>query len=117
MGFDYTFDVVGIPATIRAAWDNARRGGTVVVVGAGRADAMVEFSAQELFLHDKRLLGSFYGGANIRHDAPRLLGLWQSGRLDLENMISKRITLDDINDGLDALRVPGDLIRQIVTFP
>jgi S-(hydroxymethyl)glutathione dehydrogenase/alcohol dehydrogenase len=116
MGFDYAFDVVGIPATIRSAWDNARRGGTVVVVGAGRADAMVEFSAQELFLHDKRLLGSFYGGATVRRDYLRLLGLWREGRLDLAGMISKRITLDEINDGLDALRGPGTLIRQIVTF-
>jgi S-(hydroxymethyl)glutathione dehydrogenase/alcohol dehydrogenase len=116
MGFDYTFDVVGIPATIRSAWDNARRGGTVVVVGAGRADVMVEFSAQELFLHDKRLLGSFYGGANVHRDYQRLLSLWRNGRLDLEGMISKRITLDEINDGLDALRGPGSLIRQIVTF-
>jgi S-(hydroxymethyl)glutathione dehydrogenase/alcohol dehydrogenase len=116
MGFDYSFDVVGIPATIRAAWDNARRGGTVVVVGAGRADAMVSFSAQELFLHDKRLLGSFYGGANVHRDYQRLLDLWRAGRLDLEGMISKRITLDEINEGLDALRQPGALVRQIVTF-
>ena len=116
MGFDYTFDVVGVPATIRSAWDNARRGGTVVIVGAGRADVLVEFSAQELFLHDKRLLGSFYGGANVRRDYQRLLSLWRNGRLDLAGMISKRITLDEINDGLDALRGPGSLIRQIVTF-
>jgi S-(hydroxymethyl)glutathione dehydrogenase/alcohol dehydrogenase len=116
MGFDYTFDVVGLPATIRSAWDNARRGGTVVIVGAGRADAMVSFSAQELFLHDKRLLGSFYGGANVHHDNQRLLGLWRTGRLDLAGMISRRITLDEINEGLDALRGPGSVIRQIVTF-
>ena len=74
------------------------------------------FSAQELFLHDKRLLGSFYGGANVHHDYQRLLGLWRTGRLDLAGMISKRITLDEINDGLDALRGPGSVIRQIVTF-
>jgi S-(hydroxymethyl)glutathione dehydrogenase/alcohol dehydrogenase len=116
MGFDYAFDVVGIPATIRSAWDNARRGGTVVVVGAGRADATVTFSAQELFLHDKKLLGSFYGGANVQRDYQRLLGLWRAGRLDLEGMISKRITLDEINEGLEALRDPGDIIRQMVTF-
>ncbi|HEU5476086.1 MAG TPA: Zn-dependent alcohol dehydrogenase [Actinophytocola sp.] len=114
MGFDHSFDVVGIPATIRSAWDNARRGGTVVVVGAGRADAMVEFSAQELFLHDKRLLGSFYGGANVRHDYPRLLELWRAGRLDLDGMISRRLGLDEINEALEALRDPGTLIRQIV---
>jgi len=115
-GWDYTFDVVGRPPTIRSAWDNARRGGTVVVVGAGRADSMVEFSAQELFLHDKRLLGSFYGGADVRRDYPRLLALWQAGRLDLEGMISRRITLEEINDGLRALRDGANVIRQIVTF-
>jgi S-(hydroxymethyl)glutathione dehydrogenase / alcohol dehydrogenase len=115
-GWDYAFDVVGAPATIRSAWDNARRGGTVVVVGAGRGDAMVQFSAQELFLHDKRLLGSFYGGADVHRDYPRLLSLWRAGRLDLDGMISRRITLDEINDGLRALRAGGTLIRQIVDF-
>lgn len=115
-GWDYAFDVVGAPGTIRAAWDNARRGGTAVVVGAGRGDAMVRFSAQELFLHDKRLLGSFYGGADVRRDYPRLLSLWRAGRLDLDSMISKRITLDEINDGLQALKDGANVIRQIVTF-
>jgi S-(hydroxymethyl)glutathione dehydrogenase / alcohol dehydrogenase len=115
-GWDYAFDVVGAPVTIRAAWDNARRGGTVVVVGAGRGDAMVQFSAQELFLHDKRLLGSFYGGADVRRDYPRLLALWRAGRLDLDSMISKRITLHDINDSLQALRSGANVIRQMVTF-
>jgi S-(hydroxymethyl)glutathione dehydrogenase / alcohol dehydrogenase len=117
MGFDYAFDVVGAPATIRSAWDVSRRGGTVVVVGAGRADAMVQFSAQELFLHDKTIKGSFYGSANVRRDYGRLLDFWRAGRLDLEGMISKRLTLDEVNDGLAVLREGGsDLIRQIITL-
>ncbi|MBP2324256.1 S-(hydroxymethyl)glutathione dehydrogenase/alcohol dehydrogenase [Kibdelosporangium banguiense] len=115
-GFDYAFDVVGIPATIRSAYDIARRGGTVVVVGAGRGDAMVQFSAQELFLHEKRILGSFYGSANVRRDYPRLLSLWKAGRLDIEGMISRRIKLAEINDGLQAMRGGGNMIRQVVTF-
>ena len=115
MGFDYAFDVVGIPATIRSAWDVARRGGQVIVVGAGRADANVPFSAQELFLHDKVLRGSFYGSANVRRDYDRLLDFWRAGRLDLDGMISKRLTLDDVNEGLAALRDGGtDLIRQMI---
>ncbi|MET0235559.1 MAG: zinc-binding dehydrogenase [Kibdelosporangium sp.] len=114
-GFDYSFDVVGVPETIRSAFDIARRGGTVVVVGAGRGDAMVQFSAQELFLHEKRILGSFYGSANIRRDYHRMLGLWQAGRLDIGGMISRRIGLADINDGLRALR-GGTMIRQVVLF-
>lgn len=117
MGFDYAFDVVGAPATIRSAWDVSRRGGTVVVVGAGRADAMVQFSAQELFLHDKTIKGSFYGSANVRRDYGRLLGFWRAGLLDLDGMISKRLTLDEVNDGLALLRDGGsDVIRQIITL-
>jgi S-(hydroxymethyl)glutathione dehydrogenase/alcohol dehydrogenase len=114
-GFDYAFDVVGAPVTIRSAFDIARRGGTVVVVGAGRGDAMVQFSAQELFLHEKRILGSFYGSADIRRDYTRMLDLWKAGRLDIEGMISRRITLAEINDGLQALR-GGTMIRQVVMF-
>jgi S-(hydroxymethyl)glutathione dehydrogenase/alcohol dehydrogenase len=87
-----------------------------VVVGAGRGDAMVQFSAQELFLHEKRILGSFYGSADVRRDYHRMLALWAAGRLDIESMISRRITLPDINEGLQALRGGGTLIRQVVTF-
>lgn len=116
-GFDYAFDVVGIPTTVRSAYDTARRGGTAVVVGAGRADAAVEFNAQELFLQEKKILGSFYGSADVRRDFNLLLGLWRAGRLDLEPMISRRLVLDEINDGIQALRdARSDVIRQVVTF-
>ncbi|MGW0523200.1 zinc-binding dehydrogenase [Crossiella sp. NPDC003009] len=114
-GVDYAFEVVGLPATIRSAWDSARRGGTVVVVGAGRADAQVTFSAQELFLHEKRLLGSFYGSADVRRDSAKMIDFWRAGLLDLDGMISRRLPLDDINDGLSTLP-GGTVIRQIVTF-
>ncbi|ASR37463.1 Zn-dependent alcohol dehydrogenase [Prauserella marina] len=116
-GFDYAFDVVGIPATIRSGWDNARRGGSVVVVGAGKADAMVEFSAQELFLHDKKILGSFYGSAKVHRDTATMLRFWRAGLLDLEGMISRRIGFDEINDGLGVLKEgSSDVIRQVVTI-
>lgn len=116
-GFDYAFDVVGIPATIRSAYDTARRGGAAVVVGAGRSDAMVEFSTQELFMQERTILGSFYGSANVRRDFPMLLDLWRAGRLELEPMISRRLALEEINDALQALKSGrGDLIRQVVTY-
>ncbi|SFQ32786.1 S-(hydroxymethyl)glutathione dehydrogenase / alcohol dehydrogenase [Amycolatopsis arida] len=115
-GFDYAFDVVGLPATIRSAWDSARRGGSVVVVGAGKADAMVQFSAQELFLHDKKILGSFYGSAHVHRDTARMISFWRAGLLDLDGMISRRLTFAEINDGLATLREGStDVIRQVVT--
>ncbi|MCP2253381.1 S-(hydroxymethyl)glutathione dehydrogenase / alcohol dehydrogenase [Prauserella aidingensis] len=116
-GFDHAFDVVGAPATIRSGWDHVRRGGSVVVVGAGKADAMVEFSAQELFLHDKKILGSLYGSAHVERDTAAMLRFWRAGMLDLDGMISRRIAFDDLNAGLDTLRAgSGDVIRQVVTF-
>jgi S-(hydroxymethyl)glutathione dehydrogenase/alcohol dehydrogenase len=112
-GFDYAFDVVAIPQTLRAAWVAARRGGAVVVVGAGRADQQVEFSPFELLFEGKRILSSMYGSANARRDYGRLLDLWRAGRLDLLGMISHRLRLDDIDDALNSLG-RGDVIRQVI---
>jgi S-(hydroxymethyl)glutathione dehydrogenase/alcohol dehydrogenase len=112
-GFDYAFEVVGTPQTIRAAWTAARRGGTVVVVGAGRPDQQVEFTPFELLFDGKTMLGSLYGAADVRRDYARLLGLWRAGRLDLEGMITQRIRLDEVDQALAALG-QGDVIRQVI---
>jgi S-(hydroxymethyl)glutathione dehydrogenase/alcohol dehydrogenase len=114
-GFDYAFEVVGRSDTIRTAYDSTRRGGMTVVVGVGRAEDMVSFSAFELFYNEKTLRGTYYGSANIRRDFPRLLNLWRAGRLDLEGMITRRLKIEDINDAFAAMQ-SGDVIRQVITF-
>jgi S-(hydroxymethyl)glutathione dehydrogenase / alcohol dehydrogenase len=114
-GFDYSFEVVGRSDTIRTAYDSTRRGGTTVVVGVGRAEDMVSFSAFELFYNEKNLRGTYYGSANIRRDFPLLLNLWRAGRLDLEGMITRRLKIEDINDAFTAMQ-SGEVIRQVITF-
>jgi len=114
-GFDYAFEVVGGAQTIRDAYDNARRGGTAVVVGAGRMDAMVQFSAFELFYQEKALLGSYYGSADVRTDFHRLLRMWRSGQLDLEGMVTRRIDLGDVNDAFKAM-LSGEVIRTVIEY-
>ncbi len=114
-GFDYGFEVVGRPETIRSAWDATRRGGTTVVVGAGRMDALVSFSAFELFYMDKALLGCWYGSANVRTDFELLLNFWRNGQLDLEGMISRRIKIDEINDAFQAC-IRGEVVRSVIEF-
>jgi S-(hydroxymethyl)glutathione dehydrogenase/alcohol dehydrogenase len=115
IGFDYGFEAVGLPRTIRDAYDSVRRGGTVVVVGAGGLDQTVEFTAFELFYLEKTLIGTVYGSADVRRDFHRLLRLWRAGRLDLEGMVTRRLKITEINDGLNALR-GGEGIRQVVEF-
>ena len=114
-GFDYVLECVGHPQTIRSAYDVTRRGGTVVVVGAGRMDQKIEFTAFELFYDEKTLKGSIYGSANVRVDFDRLLRLWKRGKLDLEGMISRRIKLEDVNDAFRAIR-EGEVIRSVIDF-
>jgi S-(hydroxymethyl)glutathione dehydrogenase/alcohol dehydrogenase len=112
-GFDHAFDVVAVPETLRTAWTACRRGGSVIVVGAGRAEHQVEFSPFELLFEGKRILPSLYGSAEPHRDFPRLLALWRAGRLDIEGMISRRLRLDQAGDALAALG-SGDVIRQVI---
>jgi S-(hydroxymethyl)glutathione dehydrogenase/alcohol dehydrogenase len=114
-GFDYSFECIGIAPTFRAAWDAVRRGGTAVIVGAGRGDATLELNGFEMFFSEKSLLGSYYGGADVRTEFHRLIRLWRAGRLDLDGMVSNRFGLEGINGGIEALK-KGEIIRQIITI-
>lgn len=114
-GFDYAFEAIGLPQTVRAAYDAARRGGTAVVVGVGNMATTVEFNMFELFFQEKALLGSYYGSADVRRDFNRLLRLWKAGKLDLEGMITRRIGLDGINEAIGQLR-RGEVVRTVVEF-
>jgi S-(hydroxymethyl)glutathione dehydrogenase/alcohol dehydrogenase len=114
-GFDHSFEVVGKSAAITTAWQAARRGGDVIVVGAGAADDMISFSAFSLLFEGKNLLSSLYGGSDVRRDFPFYAGLWKAGKLDLESMISSRIRLADLNDAVTALK-SGEVLRQIVVM-
>lgn len=112
-GFDYALECIGHPATMRAAYDAVRRGGTCCIVGVGRVEEQVSFSAFEIFFNEKILVGSYYGGADVRVDFRRMLRLAEAGQLDLAGMIDRRLSLEDINDGIDALHT-GDVVRQVV---
>jgi S-(hydroxymethyl)glutathione dehydrogenase/alcohol dehydrogenase len=112
-GFDYAFEAIGNPVTIRAAFDAARRGGDVIVVGVGRTDQVVQFNAFELFFNEKNFKGSLYGSADVRTDFHRLLRLWRGGQLDLEGMITRRSGLDGINEAFRAMQA-GEVVRTVI---
>lgn len=114
-GFDYVFECVGKAALVRQAYDLTRRGGTVVVVGAGARDDLVSFSMAELFYANKRILSTMYGGADVRTTYSRLVRLWRAGRLDLESMITARMPVERIDEALDLLRA-GAAIRTVIEF-
>jgi S-(hydroxymethyl)glutathione dehydrogenase / alcohol dehydrogenase len=113
-GFDYGFEAVGLPSTIRATYDAVRRGGTAVIIGVGHSDQSVEFNAYELSYDDKTLRGTWFGSGDPRVEFPRVLHLWKTGRLDLAGMITHRGRLQDINQAFETMRA-GGVIRTVLS--
>lgn len=114
-GFDYVFECIGLSKTAKQAIDLTRRGGTTVIVGAGKQDDEFSLNMWELFFNAKTLISCYYGSSNTKVDFLKLIRLYKAGRLDLENMISAKMDISKINSAVDALK-KGEVIRQVLTF-
>jgi S-(hydroxymethyl)glutathione dehydrogenase/alcohol dehydrogenase len=115
LGVDYAFEVVGRAATIRLAFEAARRGGTAVLVGAGSPSEMVSFSAFELFVGAKTITGCVYGSTDPDRDFPAMVDMVSQGTIDGEGMVSRRIGLEDINDAFRAMEA-GEVVRSVIVY-
>ncbi|MFI6943039.1 Zn-dependent alcohol dehydrogenase [Streptomyces sp. NPDC050418] len=103
-GFDYVFEVVGKSATARKAYETTRRGGSLIVVGAGALDDFLQFNMFELFFDEKKILPSMYGGGDVIASYERAIALWRAGRIDLEGLITHRVQLSEINEAIEQMR-------------
>jgi S-(hydroxymethyl)glutathione dehydrogenase/alcohol dehydrogenase len=112
-GVDTAFEVVGSPAVLRQAFDAVRRRGTAVAVGMAAPGSAVELPMTELFAEEKRVVGSFYGSAQVNHHIPLIVRLAERGLLDLSSMVSRRLGLDDVNEAFAAIR-SGTVVRNVI---
>jgi S-(hydroxymethyl)glutathione dehydrogenase/alcohol dehydrogenase len=115
-GADYVFDTVGTPATLADAVASARKGGTVVVTGLARIDTQGSLPMFPFVMQEKRLIGSVYGSGNPADDIPRLVSLYQEGRLKLRELVTRTYALDDVNQALDAL-AGAEGARGVIRWP
>jgi S-(hydroxymethyl)glutathione dehydrogenase / alcohol dehydrogenase len=111
-GVDYAFEVAGVQATLTAAYELTRRGGTMVMVAIQPAGEF-SWTPFDAVRNEKRVLGCWYGSAEVRRDFPRLIALAAGGRLDVATMVTRRIALDDVNDGMAAIE-RGEVIRSVI---
>jgi S-(hydroxymethyl)glutathione dehydrogenase / alcohol dehydrogenase len=112
-GVDYAFEVVGRPELVRQAFDATRAGGTTVLVGMPRPDAEVALPQFDWFFREKRVVGCNYGSASVRRDFDRLIGLAESGRLDIGSAVTATFGLDEVNAAVAALR-DGAVVRAVL---
>lgn len=115
VGVDYAIEVIGNVKTIEQAYGMIRRRGTVVVVGMDSDEKRIEIPAQNIVRTEKRLVGSYYGSCNPREDMPKLLGLYDEGKLKLDELISRTYRLDQINQAFADLE-SGQNARGVILF-
>jgi S-(hydroxymethyl)glutathione dehydrogenase/alcohol dehydrogenase len=114
-GVDFAFEVIGMPEVIGQAFLSLRRGGKVVVVGVPGFDQTVQLPASAIPLEEKSVLGSLYGSARMRRDMPKLLELYMQKRLKLDELISRRISLDQVNEAFAAME-SGEVARSVIVY-
>ena len=105
VGVDYAFECAGRGALVEAGVAATRNGGTTVCVGAPPIDEGIALSPAAVFtISEKKLVGCTLGSSNSLREIPRLIALWQNGRLDLDALITARRPLEEINEACDDLR-------------
>ena len=114
-GADFVFDTVGSAATLPEAITGTRKGGTTVLTGLSRVDALGSFSTFPFVMHEKRLIGSVYGSANPLDDIRRFVAFYREGRLKLDELVSKRVTLAEVNAAFADME-QGAVARSVIVF-
>jgi S-(hydroxymethyl)glutathione dehydrogenase/alcohol dehydrogenase len=113
-GVEHAFEVVGRAATIRQAWDVLAPGGVATVVGLAPVGVDVSLPAID-FLSEKTITGSYYGSSDVHAALGHLVQLVVDGRLDLGDVVSYLIGLDDVEAALERLR-RGQGARSVIVI-
>jgi S-(hydroxymethyl)glutathione dehydrogenase/alcohol dehydrogenase len=113
-GVHHAFECIGLKATAEQAFGMLRRGGTATVIGMIKPGTKLEIDPFHL-LYERRIQGSMMGSNRFPVDMPRLVDFYMAGKLHLDQMISRRLRLEQINEAFDELR-RGELARSVIVF-
>jgi Zn-dependent alcohol dehydrogenase len=114
-GADYVIETVGDAEVLAQAYAATRRGGSTITVGLPHPDRMLTIPAVSLTAEERTLRGSYLGSSVPARDVPRFIDHYRGGQLPIEQLLSHRLSLDEINAGFDRL-ARGEAVRQVVVF-
>jgi S-(hydroxymethyl)glutathione dehydrogenase/alcohol dehydrogenase len=113
-GVHHALECIGLPKTAEQAFGMLGRGGTATVVGMIPVKESVSIRGVGL-LHERKLQGSFMGSNRFPVDMPRLVDFYMQGRLKLDDLVSRRIRLEDVNDAFAEMKT-GEIARSVIVF-
>ncbi|MBI4012674.1 MAG: Zn-dependent alcohol dehydrogenase [Candidatus Rokubacteria bacterium] len=113
-GADYAFEAAGNEAALQATLDAARPGAIVVILGKTAVEARLSLRFGSL-MGEKRIVRSSYGGARPRVDFPRIARAYLDGRVRLDELITRRLPLSEINEGFEGME-RGEVTRAVLVL-
>lgn len=120
-GADFVFDCIGIKTTMeqivpaaRSGYFGAEPGGTAVLVGVPTTS--VELNPSDILIHEKKFIGSIGGSCQPDRDFSKYLQWYNDGVLDLDRLVTKRYSIDQINEATTALQAGEIAGRSIIVY-
>jgi len=113
-GVHHSFEAIGLKATTEQAFRMLRRGGTANVIGMIPVGTKIELHRPD-FLQEKRIQGSLMGSNRFPVDMPRFVDFYMSGKLKLDDLISRRIKLEQVNEAFAEMKT-GEVARSVIVF-
>jgi NDMA-dependent alcohol dehydrogenase len=114
-GVDHVFDATGLPAIQEQALAYARPGGTLILAGLAPMGTATNFPSAVIARQEKTIKGSYYGSIHAARDFPLLLELYKQARLNLDDLITRRYRLEQINDAYREM-LSGELARGVIVL-
>jgi S-(hydroxymethyl)glutathione dehydrogenase/alcohol dehydrogenase len=113
-GVDYAFEAVGVKKLAEQCFECIKPGGTATIIGMIPVGQKVELDGPK-FLTERKIQGSNMGSNRFRIDMPRYIDYYLQGRLNLDDMISRRGKLEDVNEAFRAMKA-GEVARTVLMF-
>jgi len=111
-GVDYSFEAIGLKIAAEQAFAMLKNGGTATVIGMIPLGQKVELPGFD-FLLEKKIQGSSMGSNRFRTDMPKYVEMYLNGKLNLDDLVSRRIKLSEVNDAFAALST-GEVARSVI---
>ena len=115
-GVDYAFEAVGLPETLAQAMASCDLGGTCVFIGVPNPKADVTLSLSRMFYSRISLKMTFYGDILPSRDFALFSKLYQGGKLDLDGLVTARVSLDEVEEAFEAME-RGEVLRSVIVMP
>ena len=113
-GVHHAFEAIGLAKTAEHSFDMLRRGGTANIIGMIPVGQTISL-AGAAFLSEKRIQGSQMGSNRFPVDMPRLVDAYMAGKLHLDEMVSRRLRLEEVNSAFDEMK-RGEVARSVIVF-